>query len=477
MCWIPAYAGMTKNSPSRHLRKFVASVAQSSCVLAALCYASVAMAKEQTPAKPEASTLEFHCPKMTDPQYQKRDTLVQAKEGWFLRPLDFNEHYQLLPETEQSLKRLNDAFAAQGAKLLIMAVPPRSLAAASLLDLTQQRQSAFDAVATARSYQQYLQSLRKMGIEVVDGIAEATAFEPQTHSHFFFKRDLHWTPFGANLIAQKLAKTLQKQPNFAANPAVQYQTAKTGMLTMKGLMIQGIQPLCEDTIPAEPYPEYTTSKQAMGEAALFDDASSAAPPLVLLGSSFSENPAFNFDGFLSQATGADIANFAIRAGELFNALVSYTSLPQAERLSPRFVIWEQLAHYDLNQGEASFRQAIPAIGGECSKEEAIASTTLTLKDGGSGELFTLPEASAIHGSDYYLFVSASHFGINRFTLQFDYADGDGEEFTVDRSQHFNNKGRFFVELSDELQAALTNIRISHLASGNATLDIRLCKRK
>ena len=53
-------------------------------------------------------------------------------------------------------------------------------------------------------------------------------------------------------------------------------------------------------------------------------------------------------------------------------------------------------------------------------------------------------------------------GLANFTIEMEYADGDGEWFVVDRRENYNNAGRFFVELSDEITSELTQVKLLSL---------------
>lgn len=419
----------------------------------------------------------FDCPYLYDTSRQTLSPMTQGKEGWFFRRSDLLEFFELLPETQHYLTRLNNAFEKSGAKLVILAIPPRALAAQSELDANQPMQDRFDPNASLENYTRFLGQLRSTGAEVVDVLDVMQQTNPTDRLDFFFRRDNHWTPFGAELAAQSISKALQNDPVYVREEHSEYTSKPYRASLLKHAMAQELQQLCVDDIPAEPFEEYITQHVAeSGEDALFGDATSGRP-IVLLGSSFSAQPMFNFDGFLSQYTGLEVANYAISSGALFNAIISYTSLPKSERLDPAFVVWEALAHYDFNLGNTYFRQIIPAIDGECAAQEAVASQKIKIKNGKPTQIFKLAKRDNISGSDYFLFIQTQEPSFTHFTLEMEHADGDGEWFMVDRSEHFNNKGRFFIELSEALTAPLIELTINGMPAIDAELDVRLCRIK
>ena len=56
----------------------------------------------------------------------------------------------------------------------------------------------------------------------------------------------------------------------------------------------------------------------------------------------------------------------------------------------------------------------------------------------------------------------------------EYDDGDGEWFILDRRENFNNSGRFFVELSKEINSNLETVRLIGLPEIDAKIEARLC---
>ncbi len=424
----------------------------------------------------------YDCPRLYQAQQRLSAPVTIGSEGWFFRANELKEHFELLPQTADYLKRLSQAFATQGSRLILMPVPLRTYGAANNLRKDQPYQRSFNLAQSRNSYAEYLKALNQTSIPTVNMLNAVAKTDAKTGLGFFLKRDIHWSPFGAELAAEAVATTLKTLPEYKEVTPVTFTTTITGKLAKKEIFASELQEYCDMELPAEEFPAYNTTRNEVdteGEAALFGDDTADTTPqdlIVLLGSSFSAVQDFNFAGFLSEKTQMEVANFAISAGQLYNAIVSYASLPAAERLSPRFVIWENLAHYDLNEGTNLFRQIIPAIAGECSTEEAIASQKIKVTAGKTDQFLTVPETNKVMGTDYFLYLHADNLGLARFTLNLDYADGDGEWFTIDRSEHFNNTGRFFMELSKELESPLTRVTLEGMDDLNAEVEIRLCRR-
>jgi alginate biosynthesis protein AlgX len=436
----------------------------------AVCLAAI------LPAELAASDGIYECPNLNNAAKTTLAHMTQGKDGWFFRKSDVDEYYDLLPHAREYIVRLTRAFASQGTTLYLLQVPPRPFAGYPHFDKTQPPQDSFNLEDGKAYYGSYIQALQQAGANVIEMLDLMHSYDKQNDLYFFFKRDHHWTPFGASLVAKRVGEVLKQNPKYQAiaSSLKQYRSEVTGKIDMNSMILKELQTLCTSKVPAEKFPAYQTNLVAdKGEDALFgsDDEN---PPLVLLGSSFSAVPMFNFDGFLSEHTGLDVANFAISAGGLFNSIVSYTSLPKEKRLNPQFIVWENLAHYDFNLGDSMFRQLIPSVYGECSAEEAIATKKLSLKSD-KVDILTLNRKQKISGSDYFFYIEVDDVTLANFTLETEYDDGDGEWFVIDRREHYNNSGRFFVELSDEITSSLQKVSISGLTQFDAAMEVRLCK--
>lgn len=417
----------------------------------------------------------YACPHLGDKSRQTLSAMTQGRDGWFFRENNLQDPVILESGTREYLTRLHQAFRDKGAELLVLSVPPRALVVSETVLKDQPMQELFDAGIAGEEYGNFVKDMRQTGIPVVALLEDAIAAN-KDGDRFFFPRDIHWTPLGSSLAAQKVGELLKTLPGYSAEGLSQYVSRPEveSRIPYRSKMAEEIQHLCTDEIPQQMFMQYVTTQEAGGNTAdaLFGDSSQ--PPLVLLGTSFSKEKAYNFEGFLSEHTGMEVANLAISAGGLFNSIISYTSLPEDKRLNPKFVLWEELPYYNYNDSNA-YRQLIPAIYGECSKEQAVASAEFSFDPAHTQFSLDVPAGTGVAGKDYFVFVSTPVLDLNKFTLELDQADGDGEWNTIDRSDHFDNTGRFFFELNDELAAPLTRITIGSLPALQGSLEIRLCR--
>lgn len=422
-----------------------------------------------------AGQLLFSCPKLALHEKTDFGTLTQGFGGWFFREeADFTENFNLFPETRWFLDRFTQALKEKNTKLVFISIPSRSWVAENFLDYNNSVQSKFNSAKAKQNFAAYLARLKELGIVTPD-LTQALHKARKINQPFFFKRDHHWTSQGAEMTAKEVARAIAELPEYKSATKKKFETAFKDNQLWKTAMPLSIQRVCETDMPAEEFPTYITKLKASDDAsALFGDDDESEPS-ILVGSSFSALEQFNFDGFLSQSTGLEIANYAIAGGQLFNSIISLTSSEAFEASHPPFFFWEAPSHYDLNDNSAnSFRQLIPATEGACEGGNVVAENTLTIEPETTNKLLEI-ERPNIWGAKYYLYLSTPNMALAKFTLQFEHKDRDGEWFPIDRTDHFQNTGRFFVELNEEIDASLISVSLINPLAVKAEMNIKLCR--
>lgn len=263
---------------------------------------------------------------------------VPGRDGWLFT----DEEYQAAPGFEarltQSLAQIAEAKAqveGQGAALIIALLPDKARIMGDKLERPR-------APQVAARYDALLNGLAARDIQVLDlrpALTEARAEAP-----VFLRTDTHWTPFGARTVARALAPALQE-----LTPApTAFETEQTELAEHRGDLMRYLPLLAPDSagFPAEPLPRFTTVAGSGdllgggGGGGLFGDAPS---PAILVGTSFSANPNWHFDGWLKQESGLDIINHADEGEGPFPPMERL--LPQLGDLSPPVVIWELPERY------------------------------------------------------------------------------------------------------------------------------------
>jgi alginate O-acetyltransferase complex protein AlgJ len=161
----------------------------------------------------------------------------------------------------------------------------------------------------------------------------------------WLRTDTHWSESGAKAAAEAIAQRLKTQ-GISATPRRSFNESHAPLAVRPGDLVHlaGIDWLPFKWQPAaEMVTQTSTDELPVASAAsldteadLFGDAD--LPDTALIGTSFSRNS--NFAGFLQQALGAPVGNFAKDGGAFSGAANSYLNNPAFKETPPRQIIWE-----------------------------------------------------------------------------------------------------------------------------------------
>jgi alginate O-acetyltransferase complex protein AlgJ len=155
----------------------------------------------------------------------------------------------------------------------------------------------------------------------------------------FLKTDTHWTPYGAQIAAQEIARVLAPSPL----PAQAYVTHAQPEESYSGDLLRYLPGVNWSLDKLE-----RQKTEGMGELGLLDEP--PEPQVVLIGTSYSANPNWNFDGALRQALQADVLNKADEGQGPFRTMHAYLDQMATSTNLPKLVIWEIPERYMMLEG-------------------------------------------------------------------------------------------------------------------------------
>ncbi|MFJ4543863.1 alginate O-acetyltransferase [Pseudomonas sp. NPDC088885] len=164
----------------------------------------------------------------------------------------------------------------------------------------------------------------------------------QSGQQVFLRTDTHWTPEGAEVAANTLAKTIADKFPLSGEPQ-RFVTTPAEKVTHKGdlRLFLPLDPLFENLMPAqEPLQKRNTvaaGDQPAGDDALF---ASNEVPVALVGTSYSANPNWNFVGALKQALHSDVVSYAEDGHGPILPMLSYLKSDDFKNSPPQVLIWE-----------------------------------------------------------------------------------------------------------------------------------------
>lgn len=400
--------------------------------------------------------LEFEvCPQALALPDSKRG--FQGLQGWFFFNYDFREKYETItPEQASFVVQLNRAFVTQGVLLVVVPVPARGAIKPSVLYLADLKQVAFSPAAIQDYYDAYIETLEQNGVAVVNVLAQAIAFDARG-GQTFFKRDLHWTPEGANMVAQATAREIQKRLSEPLTETPLVLERKPRDQAHPGrFMNNWLYGACKMTLPPEPLGDYTVSRPRGAEAA----------EVVQAGSSFGGQP---FDqGFLGVALQSKVSNVSVGNGGALFALESYLESRDYQKARPRVLVWEFPAAGGA-LGVSAQRRLLAGAYGICTADAAQFQQT-TAAD--TKTIFLTQPANA---PEHYLTFAFNDPSLLHFEASLHYKDGSSETLVFNRPEQIasRNQGRYFTTLLN-IPTALETIELN-IPATTGEVSVQVCR--
>lgn len=260
-----------------------------------------------------------------------RPGVLAGVDGWLFSKEEFQTDARSRERMEKALDFVGAAkqrIEAAGSRLLVVVVPtkadvyPEKLGRYRLPQEPATRHAALMAGLAAR------------GIEVVDPAPQMRREKSQADS--FLHTDTHWTPFGANLTAQAIARQVA---SLDLGPATTFVREDKPPVLHEGDLLRYIRvlPFARGSVPA---PDKVTPFEALRHNGGEDLFGEAVVPVALVGTSYSANALFSFEAALKIALSHDVLNVAKEGQGPFVPLRDYLSSEAFAATPPALVIWE-----------------------------------------------------------------------------------------------------------------------------------------
>ncbi|MDI9778777.1 alginate biosynthesis protein AlgX [Pseudomonas putida] len=426
------------------------------------------------------------CPALSDPQRYAEGRMklmreiVPGKDRWLFRSaVDLTNDFGIPAPMRPEFARLMQAFERQGIHVAMAIQPTRGLMHRDKLFAEQLH--GFDYARASSNLSAYLGQLRQGGA-VVAPMMQLVQQPPK--GEYFFRRDHHWTPSGAEATAKLMAEEIRRQPFYAGLTKKAYRTEPGVMVPKDGTMNLALSSICGNNYGFQYVRGYQTIPVAAGADALFDEAPD--PQVILVGDSNAaaredESKQFNFDGYLKQYLNVDILNYALPGvgedGSLLEYLLSSDYKPKAP---PRLIVWELPANYRLDS-PLMYRQLVPAIQGGCSASREVLGAKLqrpALKVGERIELLSNAGSGRQALSKGFLDIRLSDKNVKDFYIIVYYDNGARDKVWFRRDAVVTG-GQYYLELSKAPEFAganLLSVFMEPTKPGTTATDVetRLC---
>jgi alginate O-acetyltransferase complex protein AlgJ len=268
--------------------------------------------------------------------------VLVGEDGWLFTKEEFDYQPAQQENITKNLKYIHavhDHLRSRGIELVVMPVPAKAR-------VYRDRLGRYPYPAYKQGvYQLLLSDLLTHQISVIDVLAP---MEAAKDAPVFLKTDTHWTPEGARIAAETAAQYIKTELPVPLEQAA-YQTTLQKEEIHKGDLLRYIPVgkfssyfrLPEDRLGVFETAS-TSSDSGDMSAALFSDAS---PAVTLVGTSYSANSKWNFEGFLKESLQTDILNAADEGLGPFETMQKYLDNEAFRKTPPKLVIWEMPERY------------------------------------------------------------------------------------------------------------------------------------
>ena len=394
---------------------------------------------------------------------------VEGRDGVFFRlTVDLRMHHPLSDVSLDLMRQLSEALAARGVTLIYVPLPTKALA---MPDNLPEEAAAFgyDHVIAAQGYMGMVERLRAAGVLTVDALSPLLALPEGELA--FIPTDHHWTSAGARAVAEATALAIAETPGYADIPSTGHETVELGVQEVFSPIRREIQALCRDTIPPSETLafETTVTEAASVDAGSIFAAEAGGPAIALVGTSMSRTEAFNFDGFLAEATGLDLVNYAVTGGNQFGAMVSYMMSDEFLAAPPKYIVWENPFYNNLGEfGELPIREMIASATDQCTPLEAerIDANTLAAR---------IPDGEL--PADAYVRADTGSVMGRAIQIGFTNAEGLRVEASIERTQRLEPSRHFYQYMEPFWEPGISEVEVRFDRAVSDDAGLAICMNK
>lgn len=261
-----------------------------------------------------------------------RTGVLIGSDGWLYTSEDFlfyPDWKEALSEKVELAVQANDTLAAYGINLVVVVIPDKSRVYPEHL-----AGYSYPSYNLSR-YENFMTELVENDVSVVN-LLEAM-LEAKDKAPVFLRTDTHWTPFGAKVAAGVLSDTIKAEELLPSLGSTTFYLEEGTRLAHEGDLLNYL-PLGGFDLGPEPDTiierAYTHRDSGGG---LFEQQ---IIPITLVGTSYSANPTWQFEGALKEELGADVLNYADEGlGPVIPLENFLDDLPGMSN-TPELVIWE-----------------------------------------------------------------------------------------------------------------------------------------
>ena len=264
--------------------------------------------------------------------HEGRKGVVIGTNGWLFTDEEFScpaKAAQNLDENLDFIHNTQKTLAQKNTRLAVVLVPEKARIFSAYTGQNSLPACRKDLYATIHDF------LLLKGI-VTTNLLPAMHASP-AHESLYLKTDTHWSPAGARLAAQVTAQLVHVSFNDLELESNTFLSQKEDEKDYEGDLTHYIPGV---SIQPDHIVNYVSSVAVASAGAPQDLFADSTPSVALVGTSYSFNPAWNFEGFLKEALKTDVLNMSDEGLGPLVVMDKYLKSAEWNNTPPRLLIWE-----------------------------------------------------------------------------------------------------------------------------------------
>lgn len=265
--------------------------------------------------------------------HEGREGVVLGTDGWLFTGEEVAFYEDAAAEAARKLRfvdQVQEELAARNVALVVALIPDKSRVYAEFVGRPLPSY-------TRRRYEAFRRALTAKGVLAPDLLTPL--LNAKTDAQVYLRTDTHWTPAGAEVVADTLAQTLAAA-DVSGLFGTEYQTQTTGQKFYKGDLLNFL-PLGALQSRLGPPPDRLEARQTRAVSGAGGGLFGAQTvPVTLVGTSYSANLNWNFAGALQKSLGADVLNLATEGRGPLPPMREYLESHELRDTPPALVVWE-----------------------------------------------------------------------------------------------------------------------------------------
>ena len=393
--------------------------------------------------------------------------LTPGNDGYLFYSGDFLPNNFAIDGRTQYYAQLDQALKSKGIQLIVSPLPSRTIVYPEVLDKTQALQSSYNTDAARENYKKSLQRLSDLGLKTTDLLSSALQQRQTDDSkNLYFARDYHWTSEGARLYAQATAREVMKFEAYKSLPKEKFTNTYLRSENAESRLAYLLQQVCGTKTPPEKINVFETNR--IGGNLLGDDEY----PIVMVGSSYSAEAKYNFEGFLKEALSSNVLNVAVSGGGYNASLEAYFLGKDYAQSKPKFLIWEFAASM-TPWDQTPLREIIPSVYGDCASKAAIMENKTTVSDGPTSILKNT--GAKVNSATDFVSLQFADKTLLNFDLTLKFDDGKQETVKIARLSRIPNEGQFYLKLASEFKGNLSEVTVTPGSKAKGAVAAKICR--